>query len=273
MKVIFSLYFLLIGICFILMVSPNVLAHSIVTPTNISYDNSAINPKHSYLVLPKALHYNFASIELLIEQEVGRIVLPLIYKNIGIDITITPLPAKRAELLASIGQSDGEIMRIWSYADENKEMIRVPTPYYSLQTMPFSLASKHLNIVSKDDLKKYKLAKIRGVKHTDNITNGLSNVVEMNSTENMFKILQSGLVDVALTNTIDGQLILKRLGYQNIIPAKKPLAVFPLYHYIHQKNKNLVALINQEIMRLQQSGELETLIALAEKQVISLNHQ
>jgi ABC-type amino acid transport substrate-binding protein len=152
-------------------------------------------------------------------------------------------------------------------------MIRVPTPYYSLQTMPFSLASKQLNIVSKDDLKRYKLAKIRGVKHTDNITNGLSHVVEMNSTENMFKILQSGLVDVVLTNTIDGQLILKKLGYQNIVPAKMPLAVFPLYHYIHQKNKKLVPLINQEIMRLRQSGELETLIALAEKQVISLNHQ
>jgi polar amino acid transport system substrate-binding protein len=164
-------------------------------------------------------------------------------------------------------------MRIWSYADENKEMIRVPTPYYSLQTMPFSLASNQLNIVSKDDLKRYKLAKIRGVKHTDNITNGLSHVVEMNSTENMFKILQSGLVDVVLTNTTGGQLILKKLGYQNIIPAKMPLAVFPLYHYIHQKNKKLVPLINQEIMRLRQSGELETLIALAEKQVISLIHQ
>lgn len=273
MKVIFSLYFLLSGICFILIVSPNVLAHSIVTPTYILYENSVINPKHSSLVLPITLHYNFASIELLIEQEVGRIVLPQIYKNIGIDITITPLPAKRAELLASIGQSDGEIMRIWSYADENKEMIRVPTPYYSLQTMPFSLASKQLNIVSKDDLKRYKLAKIRGVKHTDNITNGLSHVVEMNSTENMFKILQSGLVDVVLTNTTGGQLILKKLGYQNIIPAKMPLAVFPLYHYIHQKNKKLVPLINQEIMRLRQSGELETLIALADKQVISLIHQ
>lgn len=110
MKVIFSLYFLLSGICFILIVSPNVLAHSIVTPTYILYENSVINPKHSSLVLPITLHYNFASIELLIEQEVGRIVLPQIYKNIGIDITITPLPAKRAELLASIGRNNENLV-------------------------------------------------------------------------------------------------------------------------------------------------------------------
>ncbi|WP_223271736.1 substrate-binding periplasmic protein [Colwellia hornerae] len=176
-------------------------------------------------------------------------------------------------MLANTGQNNGEIMRIWTYGDENKQTVRVPTPYYYLQTMPFSLVSRQINIVNKDDLKKYKLAKVRGVKHTNNITKGLRNVFEMNSTENMFKILQNGLVDVVLTNTIDGQLILKRLGYENIVPAKEPLAVLPLYHYIHQKNKNLVPLINQEILRLQQNGELRKLIALAEKQVISLNHQ
>ncbi|TWX56179.1 hypothetical protein [Colwellia hornerae] len=92
MKVIFSLYFLLSGACFISIVSPNVLARSILPPTYILYASSAINLRHSSPELPQTIHYNFASIELLIEQEVGRIVLPQIYKNIGIDITITPLP-------------------------------------------------------------------------------------------------------------------------------------------------------------------------------------
>ena len=73
-------------------------------------------------------------IEYLIEQEVGRLVLPQIYKNIGIDISIEPLPAQRAQYAARTGSKDGEIMRIWTYGDENLTTIRVPTAYYFLET-------------------------------------------------------------------------------------------------------------------------------------------
>jgi polar amino acid transport system substrate-binding protein len=275
-KILFSQYFLLklnfIGFLFI--VPLTVFATStIIAPTFIVNVISDVNVKNETDVIPQVIHYNFASIELLIEQEVGRLVLPQIYKNIGIDITITPLPAPRAQLLANTGKSDGEIMRIWTYGEENNQMIRVPTPYYYLETMPFSLATRQLDIHDKDDLKQYKLAKIRGVKHTNNITKGLAHVYKVNNTENMFKILQKGIVDVALTNTLDGKLMLKRLGYHNIIPAVKPLAVLPLYHYVHLKHKKLVPLINQEILRLQKNGELNVLIKQAEQKVISLNHQ
>lgn len=216
--------------------------------------------------------YEFASIEYLIEQEIGSIVLPQIYQNIGIDITVTPLPGKRAQFEANLGKKDGEIMRIWTYGDENSQSIRVPTPYYYLETMAFILKDSQIDIRQKEDLKKYRLGKVRGVKHTNNITKGLTDVYEMNSTENMFRMLNMGKVDVVLTNTLDGNLVLKRLGYENIVSIGRPLAVFPLYHYIFEKHKALVPLIDEEILRLKNSGELERMIALAEQKVISLNH-
>jgi polar amino acid transport system substrate-binding protein len=225
------------------------------------------------LKLSQTIHYNFASIELLIEQEVGRIVIPQIYKNIGINIAVTPLPAQRAQFVANTGEKDGEIMRIWSYGNENIQTIRVLTPYYYLETMPFSLKERQLDIRDKKDLKKYKLAKVRGVKHTNNITEGMNNVYEITSTENMFKMLRNGIVDVALTNTLDGKLTLERLDYGNIEYSIKPLAVLPLYHYINKKHKALVPLINQEIIRIRENGELKAMINRAEQQVISLNQQ
>jgi hypothetical protein len=246
---------------------------TIIAPTFIVNVISDVNVKNETDVIPQVIHYNFASIELLIEQEIGRIVLPQIYKNIGINITVTPLPAQRAQLVANTGEKDGEIMRIWSYGIENNQMIRVATPYYYLETMPFSLKERQLIIHEIDDLKKYKLAKIRGVKHTSNITRGLSEIYEMNSTENMFKVLKKGLVDVVLTNTLDGELTLKRLGYKNIVPTSRPLAVLPLYHYINKNHATLVPIINQEILRLQESGELKKLIELAELDVFSVNRR
>jgi ABC-type amino acid transport substrate-binding protein len=152
-------------------------------------------------------------------------------------------------------------------------MIRVVTPYYYLEKMPFSLKERQLIIHEIDDLKKYKLAKICGVKHTSNITRGLSEIYEMNSTENMFNVLKKGLVDVVLTNTLDGELTLDRLGYKNIVPTSRPLALLPLYHYINKNQETLVPIINQEILRLQENGELKKLIELTELDVFSVNRR
>lgn len=217
-----------------------------------------------------AQHYDFASIEYLIEQEIGRIVVPQFYQNIGISVTIAPLPADRAQHLATSGLKDGEIMRIWDYGLENPSTVRVPTPYYYLETMPFVLKKTGIEIKSADDLANYRVARVRGVKHTNKITEGLPSVYDVNSTQTMFRLLLKGKVDVALTNTIDGLVSLERMGYQDlVVPMKEPLVAFPLYHYLNQKHLALVPFIDQEIQRLQQSSELKALIQRAELEVIS----
>jgi ABC-type amino acid transport substrate-binding protein len=139
--------------------------------------------------------------------------------------------------------------------------------------MPFVLKNSDISILKKQDLAKYRLTKIRGVKHTNNITQGLKNIYEMSSTEDMFKLLLSGKVDVVLTNTSDGNLALERLGLSNVVSMVKPLTRLPLYHYIHKNNKNLVQLVDKEILRMKGNGELASLIQQAEQSIVQLNHQ
>jgi ABC-type amino acid transport substrate-binding protein len=88
---------------------------------------------------------------------------------------VTPFPGNRAQYAADSGMQDGEIMRIATYGNEALNTIRVPTPYYYLETMPFVLKNSDIVINSKQDLAQYRVAKIRGVKHTNNITKGLKN--------------------------------------------------------------------------------------------------
>jgi hypothetical protein len=178
----------------------------------IQANHTSINPIERALPTPLEIPLNLASIELLIEQEVGRIVLPKFYQNIGITVEVTPLPGKRAQHAANSGYQDGEIMRIWSYGEEALNTVRVPTHYYYLETMPFVLKSSGIVIESRQDLAKYRIAKIRGVKHTNNITKGFSKLYDMNSTEKMFKLLLNNKVDEVLTNTIDGNQAIARHG-------------------------------------------------------------
>ncbi|AQS39013.1 hypothetical protein Sps_03898 [Shewanella psychrophila] len=112
-----------------------------------------------------AADFDFVSIEKLIEQEVGRVIIPKVYSKLGIEITITPMPGKRAQQMANSGSKDGEIMRIYSYGNETPNTIRVPTPYYYLETMAFIKQGSDVVINSRKDLHNYRLAKVRGVKH------------------------------------------------------------------------------------------------------------
>jgi polar amino acid transport system substrate-binding protein len=218
-----------------------------------------------------ASEYHFVSINNLIEQEIGRLVIPQIYRKLGIDITITPLPAKRAQLEATSGKSDGEIMRIYNYGEENSTTIRVPTPYYSLETMAFIKKNAGIEITKKEDLGKYKIVKVRGVKHTNNITQGLVNVSDVDSTEQMMWLVEKGMVDVALTNTIDGLMALRILNIDDIVPLDAPLATLDLFHYIHESHKDLVPLVDNKIKEMLASGELSLIIKAAEKKVIALS--
>jgi polar amino acid transport system substrate-binding protein len=218
----------------------------------------------------KPADYNFVSIEGLIEQEVGRVILPQVYKKMGKEITITPLPGVRAQVMATSGKKDGEIMRIWTYGENDSTVIRVPTPYYSLETMCFVKKGSGITVNSKEDLSKYRVAKVRGVKHTDNITKGMpaSQVYTLNSTGQSMRFVMRGRADIALTNTKDGLMIIQKFGFTDLEPLAKPLAVLNLFNYIHESKADIVPEVDATLKAMKESGELDELIKKAEKTVI-----
>ena len=176
--------------------------------------------------------YHFVSIENLFEQEVGRKVLPYFYSKLDHKITITPLPGKRASTMLSIGEKDGEIMRIFSFGFEHPNTIRVPTHYYSLQTMAFYKEDSGVVIHDKGDLAQYKIGRVE----VRGMTKDMRFVYDMDSTFAMMESLESGQIQVALTNTIDGLIAIKTLGYTDIVKLTAPLNELYLYHYIHRRS-------------------------------------
>jgi len=212
--------------------------------------------------------YHFASIEKLTEQKIGKIIISEVYNKLNIEVEITPLPGIRAQVEAATGSKDGEIMRIWTYGLETPTTIRVPTPYYYLETMAFIKVNSGIEIDNKEDLRHYSLVKVRGVKHTNNITEGMPDVYTIGSTEQMMEFLNDGRADVALTNTVDGLMALQKLGFTGIVPLDKPLAVLNLYHYIHSDHLELVQEVDAAIKEMKGNGQLKQLIKQAEKQVL-----
>lgn len=217
----------------------------------------------------QAAEYEFASIQQLSEQEVGRLVLPKIYDKLDIPINITPLPGKRAEQDVKSGLKDGEIMRIWSYGEGNDSVIRVPTSYYYLLTTAFVRKGSIIDIKQHSDLAKHRLAKVRGVKHTNDITRGMPTVMDFNSSLQMLSFVSAKRADIALTNYLDGMLtIYKHKLSDKLVPLEGNLARLELYHYVHVKHAELVPRIDNVIRTMKASGELENLVRFAEFSVI-----
>ncbi|MEE1675563.1 transporter substrate-binding domain-containing protein [Agarivorans aestuarii] len=216
--------------------------------------------------------YKYAAIEHLFEQKVGIFVLNAVYKKLDLKIEVSALPAKRAQLEASTGMLDGEVMRIWSYGEQNPQLIRVPTPYYSLNTTAFYLSERSLAIATLSDLQRYKLVVVRGVKHTADITANHNHVEQLNSTDKLLSFVHRGRADVALTNKVDGLIASKRLKLNQQLAHSAPLAVFPLYHYIHEREQHLVAKVDEMIQTMLRSGELAQVTEQAEQQVLNSTH-
>lgn len=217
-----------------------------------------------------AKEYHFVSIKGLVEQEVGRLVLPAVYEKLGYNATITPMPGKRAEKEAASGNADGEIMRIWSYGEENPTLLRVPTPYYQLVTTAFVHVNSGVQLGSKEDLVKYSIVRVRGVKHTNNITAGLENVYDVENTEQMMRFLRTGRADIALTNTVDGMEVIRKSGVKDIVALPNPLAILDLYHYIHERHISLVEEVDAVLRQMIASGEMRSRIERAEREVTHL---
>ena len=222
-----------------------------------------------YVPVSHAKTLTFGSISSLSEQEVGRLILPGIYQSLGFELNIVPFPARRAETYAQSGGIDGEVMRIYEYGQHNPNLIRVPTPYYSVITTAFIRADSDIQLAAKEDLRQYTIAKVLGVRNSDLITRGIPNVSSQSDTKSIMKLLHEDFVDIAITNRVNGLLTIYQMDLDDIVYDPLPLGELPLYHYLHKKHKHLVPLLDAQIKSMKETGELEKLVMQAESTVIS----
>lgn len=207
-------------------------------------------------------------IDNLVEQEIGQEIFQEIYSRMGIRVRMIPVPAIRAEKLTASAQMDGEVMRIYQYGNENPYLIRVPTSYYNVETMAFVREDSRININSPEDLKDYTIVRVRGIKHTRNVSKNAKEIYEISSSNELLKFVQLGRSQVALTSFIEGKVLLERNDSEGVIPMDSPLERLKLYHYLHKRHSELVPILDNFLKELKSNGELAKIIRRAENTVL-----
>ena len=167
-------------------------------------------------------------------------------------------PAKRALAQSSKGLVDGEVHRIWKIGEDYPTLLRVPTAINVLETTAFMHIDNHFMAQSCDDLKAYSIVRVRGVRHSELCSAGIKDVIELPESANLVRFLALKRSDIGLDARINGLIYTKRLKLSHLVKANPtPLKTLPLYHYVHEKNKHLIPLLDTEFQKMVKSGEMK----------------
>ena len=201
------------------------------------------------------------------DQAIGAVIVKAAYEKLGIPVKFAILPGKRALAESSEGRLDGEVHRIFEVGDEYPTLLRVPTPINYIEPSAFS--KKHgFEVTDCAALQGYQIGIVRGVKHSQLCTQGMGNIFVGDDLTGVMRMLDAGRIDLLITARINGLLMAKELGLDAIKPLSPPLSRLWVYHYLHERHKDLVPTIDAVFKAMQESGELETLREQAVQQLL-----
>jgi ABC-type amino acid transport substrate-binding protein len=162
--------------------------------------------------------------------------------------------------MSTSGKVDGEVHRIWEIGDKYPTLRRVPTPINFIETVGFVRKDSNFEIEKCEDLKPYRVAIVRGIKHTEICSEGVKTLSVSNDGESMMRFLEMGRADIVLDAGFNGLIQLKKSGLESSIkPLPKALGKSLLYAYVHEKHIGLIPKLDSELQKMVKSGEMSAI--------------
>jgi ABC-type amino acid transport substrate-binding protein len=203
------------------------------------------------------------------DQYVGGEMLRAVYAKLNITLAFEDVPGKRALALSSAGEVDGEIQRIGTLSRDYPTLIQV-TPAINYIEPAVFVTKLHFDVAGWDSIKDYSIGIVRGVGSSEAGTRGMARVTATTSLENMVRMLDADRFDLMVTDLFSGQVAVRKLDLQaRIHPLLPPLERIYIYHYLHERHRDLVPKVGKVIAQMEASGELAALRASLVKQVLS----
>ena len=200
---------------------------------------------------------------------VGAMIVKEVYGRLKIPVKIIDMPAKRALISAQEGSVDGDLSRIMRIQEIAPSLIRLSPHVNKIEGVLYS-KNPDLKIDGLDSLKDYRIGIRRGIQWSSDATKGFQHVVVAHDNESLMQMLNLDRIDVVITARFIGMVKLKKLNLDQVIYAiPPPLKTFRLYNYLHIKHRQLVPIIEDLLVKMYISGELQKLRERFQLEVIA----
>lgn len=211
-----------------------------------------------FSLLPNRLfaeNYTLAVAVNTIDTVVSEVIVKKAYEMLGHNIQIIRLPPKRALEDANSGIYDGDVQRIFSVEEHYPNLIRIEPAINYINGTGFVLKGRSVKAATWQDLKKYKVGIILGIRFAETNVPKENSFVYYSYTK-LTEALKSGKIDIGIYPESNGIFQTLLAGDESIVPLEAPLARFELFHYIHNKNKALKSGLQQLFEDFKKEGRL-----------------
>lgn len=178
----------------------------------------------------------------------AKTIIEQVYKYIGFDVDFNHTSFERAIINSSSGKTDGELFRFREVGDLYDSLHIVDEPLYYIGTNAYTSKTEVI-ITNWDDLSKYKIAFVRGIKSLQERFKG-HEVIETNTHKEAFIHLKRGTVDFVISGNITAENIITEEDLQAYIKASFILEKKPVFHLVHESRIDLIPELESAIKTL-----------------------
>ncbi|MGB0129160.1 MAG: transporter substrate-binding domain-containing protein [Rhodocyclaceae bacterium] len=183
------------------------------------------------------------------------------FRRLGMDFKLVSLPSERSLTSANLGEVDGEGLRVAGLENQYPNLIQVPERYVRISFVAFAKDAT-INLDNGwDSLKPYRVAFITGWKMFEANASGAKIVNKVDKAEQLFQMLDSGRVDLALYTKADGVSLVRNLGLSAIAPVSPALKDVDMYLYLNRKHAALVPKLAQVLREMKADGTYNRILS------------
>lgn len=186
------------------------------------------------------------------------------YRRLGYNPQAVLLPAERALSSAAQGQTDADTVRAAGIEKRYPQLLPVPVVLLQVESYAFT-TGRELALRSWEDLRPYRLCVRFGIKLLLEKTEGLDRVFS-DSVPHTVQLLRAGRCDVAILSQM-AWLDIDAMQAGPLRQSSVPLAVTPLYHYLHQRHRALLPKLSQVLRDMQREGRIAAIVAAQQSRV------
>ncbi len=200
-----------------------------------------------------------ARIENIPDQQVGAEILQAVYQRLGLSVVFVDLPAKRALLESSQGRVDGEVQRVLAVQSEYPSLLAVQPSINYIEPSAF-VKRLDFPVDGWRSIAGYSIGIVRGVGSSERGTQGMARIEAVATMDQLMQMLAHDRIEVAVNDRFSGQLINRRLRLAATLrPLSPALERIALYHFLHERHRDLVPRVAEAVQAMAASGELERL--------------
>jgi polar amino acid transport system substrate-binding protein len=180
-------------------------------------------------------------------------------RTLAITPKINHLPSARSLENVNAGVDDGEYARIAGLTSANPNLLMVNEKLLDFAFTAF-VRDPSMEIRDWKALSSYHVAFINGWKIYETEVKTAASILKVSSDKELFNLLASGRIDVALYERRRGLHYLRSNKLEGISPLDPPLAVKGMHLYLHMRHESMIPEVEQALRSFKQTTAYRQLL-------------